>query len=151
MLDHQAIKKINLQRFPIALLDRITEYERGHHIVAIKAVTASEPCYSDLADDAGSDALAYPRSLMLESFCQAAGPLCLHSGLDFSTHTMLFVSMGEVEFLEPVYPGDVMEHSVAIQRVLSDAAVVGGVVKVNGSVVARIGHIVIAAKSGMVP
>jgi len=146
MLDHQAIKKINLQRYPIALLDCITHYERGKRIVAIKAVTASEPCYRDITDNADSSCLHYPRSLMIESFCQAAGPLCLHSGLDFSTNTMLFVSMSDIEFLEPIVPGDVMEHHVEIQKVLSDAAVVSGVVKVKGDVVARVGQLVIAAK-----
>lgn len=146
MLDHQAIKKINLQRYPIALLDRITAYQPGVCIVAIKAVTATESCYEHVTDEAPESCMAYPQSLMIESFCQAAGPLCLHSGLDFQSNTMLFVSMAGVEFLQPVYPGQVMEHHVALKKVLSDAAVIGGTIQVDGRPVARFSQLLIAAK-----
>lgn len=146
MLDHQAIKQINLQRYPIALLDRITEYTPGQSIVALKAVTASEPCFAQVADDAPEASMAYPQSLLIESFCQAAGPLCRHSGLDFTTNTMLFVSMSGVEFLHPVYPGQVMQHRVHIEKVLSDAVTVAGTCVVDGVVVARFEQLLIAAR-----
>lgn len=147
MLDHQQIKRINPQRHPIALLDRIVEHVRGERIVGIKAVTAAEPCYAHVPDGAGSEALGYPQSLMLESFCQAAGPLAFESGLDIVQKTMLFVSMGEIEFLAPVLPGDVMEHHVSILRLLDGVVLLGGEVRVAGTVVTRVGQVMIAARA----
>jgi 3-hydroxyacyl-[acyl-carrier-protein] dehydratase len=147
MLDHQQIKRINPQRHPIALLDRIVELVPGQRIVAIKAVTAAEPCYANVPEAAGADALAYPQSLMLESFCQAAGPLAFETGLDIANNTMLFVSMGEIEFLAPVLPGDVMEHHVCILRLFDGVVLLGGDVRVAGTVVTRVGQVMIAARA----
>lgn len=146
MFDHQQIKKINPQRHPIALLDRIVEHDPGKRIHAIKAVTAAEPCYAFVPESAGAESLAYPYSLLIESFCQAAGPLGQQSGLDIVNSTMLFVSMGDIEFIAPVMPGDVMEHHVSVQRVFSDSVILGGEVRVSGRPVVRFGQVVIAAR-----
>ncbi len=146
MLNHQEIKSFNPQRYPIALIDRIVTLTPGERVVALKAVTATEACYRGIGDQAGIEALAYPPSLMTESFCQAAGPLCAQSGLDFNSKVMLFVSMAEVEYLGRAYPGDVMRHEVRIVKVLSDAVVLSGEVTVDGAVVARFGQMVVAAR-----
>ena len=114
MINVQQIKQWNLQRYPINLVDSIESFEIGKNIHAIKAVTAIEPCYSHIKDNAPLEAMAYPKSLLIESFCQASGPLCAMSGLKYEGRYALFISMRNVEFSGHVYPGDVIEHKAEI-------------------------------------
>ncbi len=146
MLNHQEIKAFNPQRYPIALVDRMVEIKPGESAIGLKAVTGTEACYSHLDETADIEEFSYPRSLLTESFCQASGPLCSQSGLDFNERVMLFISMKDAEFIEPVYPGDVMEHNVLLEKMTTDAVVLSGVTKVNGRLVARFGQLIVAAK-----
>lgn len=145
-LDHQQIKQYNPQRYPIALVDRILSCDAENGIVAIKAVTATEPCYADIPDTADIADMAYPNSLMVESFCQAAGPLSALLGLEFPGKVMLFVSMSDVEILGAAHPGDVMTHHVRVVKLLSDAVVGAGEVRVDGKVIMRLGQLMVAAR-----
>lgn len=146
MLNHQELKKYNPQRYPIALIDRVIKLELGEQITAIKAVTATESCYRHIDADADISAMAYPTSLITESFCQAAGPLCAKSGMDFISRVMLFVSMNGVVFHQPVFPGDVMTHTVRITKLLSSSVVLCGEVHVGSDLVAEFDQIVVTAK-----
>lgn len=145
-MNHQEIKQINPQRYPIALVDRILTCNAEEGVVAIKAVTATEPCYAHIAETADISTMAYPNSLMVESFCQAAGPLSAILGLQFPGKVMLFVSMSDVEILGAAYPGDVMTHHVRLVKLLSDAVVAAGEVRVNGKVIMRLGQLMVAAR-----
>jgi 3-hydroxyacyl-[acyl-carrier-protein] dehydratase len=149
-MNHQEIKRFNPQRYPIALVDRILKCQSGSEVVAIKAITATEPCYAEIPDDADISAMAYPYSLMIESFCQAAGPLCAQLGLVFLGKVMLFASMGDIEFLGHAFPGDVMTHRVRLIKLLSDAAVVSGEITANGHVIARFGQLMVVAREASV-
>lgn len=149
MLNHQEIKTLNPQRYPIALVDRILEHVHGESALAIKAVTAMEPCFAHVADDADISLMTYPRSLMIESFCQAAGPLCAQSGLDFTDKVMLFVSMADVEIFDDVYPGDVMEHHVRVEKIISNAVIAGGEVRVKDRLIMKLGQLVVCAKDNL--
>ncbi len=63
----------------MVLLDRVLDLEPGRSIVAVKAVSGGDPCYRDLPGGLPPDRYAYPVSLMLESFGQAAAVLWLSS------------------------------------------------------------------------
>ena len=145
-MNHQEIKQYNPQRYPIALIDRILKFDAGREVIAIKAISATDACYAGIDDQADISAMAYPCSLMIESFCQAAGPLSAQLGLAFKDKVMLFVSMGEVEFLGAAYPGDVMTHRARIDKALSDAVVVSGEISVDGQLIVRFGQIMVAAR-----
>lgn len=149
MLNHQDIKRFNPQRYPIALVDRILECSPNGHATAIKVVTASDHCYAEVADSANFTAMAYPYSLMIESFCQAAGPLAMQLGLTFADQIMLFASMGDIEFLGSAYPGDTMTHHIRVTKVMSDAVVAEGEITVNGRPIAKFGQLMVVARKSL--
>ena len=144
-LDHQALKAFNPQRYPLALVDRIVSLDpTAGRAVAIKAVTATEACFEDIPDDAPFEAMAYPASLMIESFCQTAGPLCAALGVvDCRSEVMLLASISEVDFLGEVFPGEVMTHEVWITKTFEAAVFVAGETRVDGRICVRYGQIVV--------
>jgi 3-hydroxyacyl-[acyl-carrier-protein] dehydratase len=147
MLNIQEIKKWNPQRHPILLVDKILEIVPEQYIVARKAITATEQCFSHVEDDAPLESMSYPYSLLIESFCQATGPLCAQSGMEFIGKTILFASMNGIEFVDKAYPGDVIEHKAWITKVISDAVVMRGESWVDDRLIARYNQLVVVARN----
>lgn len=145
-LDYQQIRQYNRQRYPIALVDCIERGADGS-FVGIKAVTAMEACYAHLTDDATAAALAYPESLIIESFCQTAWPMCLQDGVVTAANmigkVIMIASVGSVEFTGQVFPGGVMRHHPHVASTFSEALVLAGHTQVGERIIARFGRIII--------
>jgi 3-hydroxyacyl-[acyl-carrier-protein] dehydratase len=141
------IRAVLPHRYPMLLVDRVDEVVPGESLAATKAVTANEPCYARLPD--GATGHAYPASLLIESWCQAAGVLAV---LDMPNpdvvagQVTLFGAITDLELAAPVWPGDVVRHQVRAQRLLSNAALLEGESLVDGVRVMRVGQIVIALR-----
>lgn len=120
------LKRLLPHRHPILQVDRVLAIEEGKSIVAEKAVTHSEPCYSHLPDDAAPGAYAYPVSLLLESVGQAGCVLWMHtreaSG-DPTGGSLIFGSASGLTVHAPVYPGDVVRHEAHLTSVKGDTAI----------------------------
>jgi 3-hydroxyacyl-[acyl-carrier-protein] dehydratase len=143
------IKKILPHRYSMAMVDAVSELESGVRIVAHKAITVTEACYADIADDADARDYAYPQSLIVESFCQAGGIMYAHqkqAAGGGGDGVMLFGSMGGIEFLADAYPGDVLEHRVSLTKSLSDAVVFEGEVRVRNQKIVEIGQVLAAIR-----
>ncbi|GLW48124.1 3-hydroxyacyl-[acyl-carrier-protein] dehydratase FabZ [Streptomyces sp. NBRC 14336] len=108
-------------RYPMLLVDRVTELVPGRSIRTLKAVTVNEPWYA--AAPAGA---AYPQALIVESWGQSAGLLALDGQAAPEGQVMLFGSVADAEFHHPVLPGDLLEHRVRVQRALTDSVVFEG-------------------------
>ena len=65
-----------------------------------------------------------------------------------SDQVMLAGAMSGVEFLRPVYPGDVLEHRVRVVRAVSDAVIFEGESLVGWEVVMRLSNMVMAFRPG---
>lgn len=140
------IKRLLPHRYPMLLIDRILRAVPGESLVATKAVTANEPWYAGLPDDAEHD---YPPVLLVESWCQAAGALiCLgEPNPDVLVGKVtLFGSISGLRLRRPVYPGDVVQHTVRLVRAVSDAAMLTGEATVDGVPVMEVGSIIIALR-----
>ncbi|MCZ4123122.1 beta-hydroxyacyl-ACP dehydratase [Streptomyces sp. H39-S7] len=138
-------------RYPMLLVDRVLDLVPGESLVALKAVTCNEPWYQRLADDAPEERFAYPQTLLVESWGQAAGLLAVQEGseaAELSGQVMLAGAMSGVEFLRPVYPGDVLKHRVRVVRALSDTVIFEGESLVGGDVVLRFSRMVMAFRPG---
>ena len=142
------IRKLLPHRYPMLLVDRVDNVVPGVSLTAVKTVTANEPCYANVPD--GTADHAYPASLLVESWCQAAGVLAV---LDMPTpdvltgQVTLFGAITDLELEAPVWPGDVLVHQVRAQRLLSNAALLEGEAYVGDARVMRVGQIVIALRS----
>ncbi|GAA1229157.1 3-hydroxyacyl-ACP dehydratase FabZ [Prauserella halophila] len=128
-LEHADLKRILAHRHPILQLDRVVEFEPGRRIVAIKAVTGTEPCYGGLSDDAVHADHAYPASLLMESMGQASAALWLHSAIlagEQPRGTLVFGSAREFTIEGAAYPGDVLRHIVELDSTKGDNAFMHG-------------------------
>jgi 3-hydroxyacyl-[acyl-carrier-protein] dehydratase len=148
MIGIDEIKRILPHRYPMLLVDRVTEIVPGERLTALKAVTVNEPWY---AGGDGGD--AYPSVLVIESWCQAAGVLASWETRQpdvLSGQVMLFGSMADIHLQGRVLPGDVLTHRVRLVRSLTDAAVVEGESLVGDRTVLHVGRVVMALRPASV-
>ncbi|MEU5695833.1 beta-hydroxyacyl-ACP dehydratase [Actinosynnema sp. NPDC020468] len=139
MLDHARIRALLPHRHPMVLLDRVESIEPGVRLIATKAVTVTEPCYRDLPDTAPASAYAYPVSLLLESFGQAAAVLWLHGGRRPDGLLPMLAALRDCVLEHPVYPGDVLRHEVLLEHGGEGVSTASGTTRVGDRRVAVMG------------
>jgi 3-hydroxyacyl-[acyl-carrier-protein] dehydratase len=140
------IRTLLPHRYPMLLVDRAEWTEDGARLVVTKAVTCNEPWYAELGDDEDH---AYPETLVIESWMQAAGVvLSLTGELDVPPgHVMLAGKLSGLEFHRRVVPGDVLCHDVRLVRVVPGTVIVAGETRVEGEVVLSLDRVVLAFRS----
>lgn len=142
LLDHAAIRSLLPQGHPISLVDRVVALEPGVSVVGLKAITGSEPCYRHLPAGGRRGHAAYPVSLMLESFGQAAAILWLvgmGSAPVHDDHVLMLVAVRDCTIEGRAYPGDVLRHVARLDQVVGDNVFVEGEILVDDRRVATIG------------
>jgi len=114
--DINAIKKILPHRFPILLVDRVTELTVNDSIIAYKNITASEPVFEGHFPDQP----IYPGVYIIEGMAQAGGILAFESHaseqIDMRGKIVYFMSIDKAKFRVPVTPGDRLEYRVSVTR-----------------------------------
>jgi 3-hydroxyacyl-[acyl-carrier-protein] dehydratase len=130
MMDiHQILKQLP-HRYPILLVDRVLEIEKGKSIKALKNVTINEPFFVGHFPHRP----VMPGVLMLEAMAQTAALLSfatLDITLDEKT-VYYFAGIDAARFKRPVEPGDQLVMDVTLGRAKS------GIFKFHG--VARVGE-----------
>ncbi|MDL4820282.1 3-hydroxyacyl-ACP dehydratase FabZ family protein [Actinomadura opuntiae] len=156
--EHPAVRATLPQRHPLLLVDRVVEFDPGIGVVAVKAVTANEPCYAGVPDGAGENAYHYPPSLIVESLGQAAALLWLDGdgtrdpadpagpadprSLGGDGAVLMFAGARDFSFDGAVRPGDVMVHRVRLDSVVAGTAFACGETRVGGRRVAAVRHLI---------
>jgi 3-hydroxyacyl-[acyl-carrier-protein] dehydratase len=135
LMTFEEVRGLLKQRFPMLMVDTVLELVPGKHIVTVKNITGNEIQFlGHFAEFA-----IMPGTLIVEALGQSASIL-------FSQTTSLGMRPGEflvlgaindMRFLVPVVPGDRMEIEVQILKITGDIALVEGVMKVSGTIVAR--------------
>ena len=114
MMDiHQILKQLP-HRYPILLVDRVLEVEKGKSIKALKNVSINEPQFLGHFPHRP----VMPGVMILESMAQAATLLALHSAdtvLDDKS-VVYFAGIDAARFKRPVEPGDQMRLEVELTR-----------------------------------
>jgi 3-hydroxyacyl-[acyl-carrier-protein] dehydratase len=134
-------------RYPMLLVDRVTHCVPGERLTALKAVSCNEPWYAGLPAGTPAEGFAYPRTLLVESWCQAAGALATwdEPNPDVLTgRVMLFGGLSGVEYLRDVHPGEVVEHRVRVSRNLGDTVLFDGTSQVGDETVMTVDRVVMA-------
>lgn len=147
MTGQRAIRARLPHRFPMLLVDRLTEVVPGERLVALKAVTCNEPWYEGFGPDSAEEDFAYPSSLLVESWCQAAGVLATWEDPNpdvLEGQVMLFGGMTGVTFHRPVLPGEVLEHRVRLDRRVEDTVLFEGESLSGGEPVMTVDRIIMA-------
>ncbi len=112
-MGYREITKYLPHRYPLLLVDRITELEANKRAVGYKNVTANEPFFQ--GHFPGNPIM--PGVLILEAMGQVGGVLGAWS-LGEETHRkeMLFIGMEKVRFRKLVVPGDQLILEVDVLR-----------------------------------
>ena len=110
---HQILAKLP-HRYPILLIDRVLELEKGVRIKALKNVTVNEPYFVGHFPHRP----VMPGVMMLEALAQAAALLSFDA-LDAAPddkRLYYFAAIDGARFKRPVEPGDQLTLEVEIER-----------------------------------
>jgi 3-hydroxyacyl-[acyl-carrier-protein] dehydratase len=110
-LDIRQIMEILPHRYPILLIDRITELEPGVRATGYKNITFTEPV---LTGHFPGNPL-FPGVYMIEAMAQLGGAVVLAAG-EFSRRTPYLTGIDRAKFRRPVVPGDRLDMSVQFLR-----------------------------------
>jgi 3-hydroxyacyl-[acyl-carrier-protein] dehydratase len=130
-LDHAAIERILLHRYPFLLVDRVTELEIDKRIVGIKNVSRNDHYLSHEA----SGAAVFPPMLITEAIAQV-GAILILAKPENRQRLPLLAGIKRFRFRRPVVPGEVIEMEAHVIRLGSRMGVLEGVARVDGKVVA---------------
>lgn len=134
-MSFEEIKSHLKQRFPFVMVDRVLEIEPGSRIKALKNVTGNEiqflghfPSYAIM-----------PGVFLVEAIGQCASILFSKTtSLGQVEGELLVLGMiSEMRFFVPVLPGHTMILEVNILKMMPGAALVDGIVTVDGTMVAK--------------
>lgn len=140
--EYTRIHRTMPHRNPFLLIDRVLEVREPGTIRAIKAITASDPCYRWLGDDVTPDSVAYPVSLLVESLGQAAVLLWLDGNRAIDPDdVLLFVGARDYRIFGRAVPGDVVEHVVTLESTISDSVIATGMTHVGEKLIATAGSL----------
>jgi 3-hydroxyacyl-[acyl-carrier-protein] dehydratase len=117
MMDIYQILKQLPHRYPIVLVDRVLEIEKGVRIKALKNVSVNEPYFSGHFPQRP----VMPGVLMLEALAQAAALLAFDTlGEKPDDNTVYyFAGIDGARFKRPVEPGDQLILEVELDRMKS--------------------------------
>jgi len=120
-------------RYPMLLVDRITEYEDGKRIVGIKNVTINEPFFQ--GHYPGHPIM--PGVLIIEAMAQVGGLLLMEKVEDPEQKVVYFMTMDKVKWRRPVTPGDTLVFELEILQYRRHTCKMKGLGFVDGQVVAE--------------
>ncbi len=124
-------------RYPILLVDRVLEVQKGVRIRALKNVSINEPFFLGHFPHRP----VMPGVLILEALAQAATLLAVESynfTLD-ENHVVYFAGIDNARFKRPVEPGDQLILEVTLDRAKAGIYKFGAKALVGGDVVAEAG------------
>jgi 3-hydroxyacyl-[acyl-carrier-protein] dehydratase len=131
-LDHAAIERILLHRYPFLLVDRVTELEIDRRIVGVKNVSRNDHYLSREQ----SGASVFPPTLLTEAIAQV-GAILILAKPENRQRLPLLAGIKRFRFRRPVLPGDVVEIEAVVVRLGSRMGVLEGAARVDGKVVAE--------------
>ena len=132
MMDiHETLKKLP-HRYPILLVDRVLELDKGKSIRALKNVTINEPFFVGHFPHRP----VMPGVLMLEAMAQAAALLAFDTlGVTPDDKTVYyFAGIDGARFKRPVEPGDQLVMDVTLERMKAGIFKFRGVTRVGEQV-----------------
>jgi 3-hydroxyacyl-[acyl-carrier-protein] dehydratase len=145
-LDFDQVRRILPQKFPLILIDRVTELEPGSRIVALKNVTGNELHFLGHFPEFA----VMPGVLIIEAAAQAVIILCSAEenteSLPSRSASPHYLANANMSFRVPVTPGDQMLIEAKVHRRVGNLLVAKIKVAVTGTQVAD-GELTLVKKS----
>jgi 3-hydroxyacyl-[acyl-carrier-protein] dehydratase len=137
MLDIIQIQEILPHRYPMLLVDRITDMDLKQSIKGFKNVSISESAFQ--GHFPGHP--IYPGVLILEGMAQCGGVLALKSSdltdEEMKNKVIYFMSIDKAKFRTPVRPGDRLDYELEVIKMKSSLMVLKGQAFVDGKICAE--------------
>jgi len=114
LMDVTEIRRFLAHRYPFLLVDRVTQFESGKSLIAIKNVTINEPFFNGHFPEQP----IMPGVLIVEALAQATGLLGFRTMGEDPQTEMLYILVGidKVKFKKQVVPGDQLELRAELLR-----------------------------------
>ncbi|MGF1760537.1 3-hydroxyacyl-ACP dehydratase FabZ [Photobacterium sagamiensis] len=126
------IQELLPHRYPFLMIDRVTDYDEGKTLTAIKNVSVNEPQFTGHFPKMP----IFPGVMILEAMAQATGLLAFKTfGAPTENELYYFASIDKAKFRKPVVPGDQLVIEVEFLKERRGIAMFNGVAKVDGEVV----------------
>lgn len=137
MMDVVEIQKILPHRYPLLLIDRVTEVVNHEKLLGYKNVSIGEQVFE--GHFPGHP--IYPGVMILEGMAQAGGILAFKS-MDMTEEeaaqkVVYFMSIDKAKFRAPVRPGDRLEYEILVIKNKGAIWVLQGKAYVDGTLVAE--------------
>ena len=120
-------------RYPIIMLDRITDYREGEYIEAIKCVTGNS---LELVGHFPNRAIM-PATYVIQAFAQLAIVFFRLSRGQLKEDEMTLITTTKFKFLAPIYPGDTINLTMKPTRLDDSIGMFSGNAVDNGKSVVR--------------
>jgi 3-hydroxyacyl-[acyl-carrier-protein] dehydratase len=127
VIEIEEIMELLPHRYPMLLVDRVTDYTLGESIKAYKNITMNEPCFT--GHFPGKP--IFPGVLILEALAQAAGVLGFKTA-GSSDELYLYAGIDNARFKRQVVPGDRLDFDVTLLKVKRGIYKFKGVASVDG-------------------
>jgi len=133
VIDLQGIMDLLPQRYPILLVDRILDFERGQWIKGLKNISYNEQIFQGHFPKRP----VFPGVMIVEAMAQTGGCLVMQEFEDLASKVIYFMSIDGVKFRKPVVPGDQLVMEVRILSFKGRVCKLRGEAFVNGTKVAE--------------
>ena len=133
VLDAARIMACLPHRYPMLLVDRVTEIEKGKRIVGLKNVTINEPFFQ--GHYPGHPIM--PGVLIVEAMAQVGGLLLMSELEGADDKVVYFMTMDNVKFRRPVVPGDTLVFELEVLQLRRGICKMRGRGLVEGKVAAE--------------
>jgi len=137
MMDVVEIQKILPHRYPLLLIDRVTEVVNHKKLLGYKNVSIGEQVFE--GHFPGHP--IYPGVMILEGMAQAGGILAFKS-MDMTEEeaaekVVYFMSIDKAKFRAPVRPGDKLEYEITVIKNKGSIWMLKGNAYVDGKLVSE--------------
>ena len=135
-IEAKDIQKLIPHRYPFMLIDRITAFESGKSLIAIKNITMNEPQFTGHFPDFP----VMPGVLVIEAMAQACGALAIltEGGRD-PDEVYFFAGIVDARFKRQVIPGDRLVFEIELLQSKRGIGKFKAVAKVDGELAVEAG------------
>ena len=136
VLTHRQIAALLPHRYPFLLIDAVQGYTAGAQICACKLATRQSPLFAAQTPD------VYPAGLAIESLGQAGIALFFLGRAGEAPSEVVLGAMNGIELIHDVPFDSVLTLDARIDRLLPNAVVFGGEIRIGPTPVIRVGSLV---------